>query len=75
MVITFLKKIVSGGFPTTFKFILAIVMKAYCVTVAVDIKPPYLNKRYLFRDNYYLDKFYLCFLKTKLSKFTLYKLN
>ena len=55
---------------------LTIVIKAYCVNVVVDIKPIYLNKRYLFQNKiYYLDKIYLCFLKIKFSKFTLCKLN
>ena len=36
---------------------LIILIKAYCVNVVVDIKPIYLNKRYLFQNKiYYLDK-------------------
>ena len=46
----------------------------YCVNVVVDIKPIYLNKRYLFlKKIYYLDKIYFCLTKIKLSKHTLYK--
>ena len=45
----------------------------YCVNVVVDIKPIYLNKRYLFQNKIcYLDKIYICFAKIKLSKHTLY---
>ena len=45
----------------------------YSVNVVFDIKPIYLNKRYLFQDKiYYLDKIYFCFAKIKLSKYTLY---
>ena len=55
---------------------LTILIKAYCVNVVVDIKPIYLNKRYLFQNKiYYLDKIYFCFGKIKLSKHTLFKLN
>ena len=55
---------------------LTIVIKAYCVNVMVDIKPIYLNKRYLFQNKIYcLDNIYLCFAKIRLSKFALYKLN
>ena len=51
-------------------------IKAYCVNVVVDIKPIYLNKRYLFQNKiYYLDKICFCFAKTMISKLTLYKLN
>ena len=51
-------------------------IKAYCVNVMVDIKPIYLNKRYLFQNRiYYLDKIYFCFAKVKFSKVTLHKLN
>ena len=53
---------------------LTIVIKAYCVNVFVDIKPIYLDKHYLFHNNY-LDKIYFCFSKIKLSKLTPYKLN
>ena len=53
---------------------LVILIKAYCVNAVVDIKPIYLNKRYLFRDKiYYLNKIYFCFAKIKFSKHTLYK--
>ena len=48
-----------------------VVIKAYCVNVLVDIKPIYLFQNKI----YYLDKIDLCFLKIKLFKFTLYKLN
>ena len=35
-------------------------LKDYCVNVAVDIKPIYLNKRYLFENKiYYFDKIFL----------------
>ena len=45
---------------------LAILIKAYCINVVVDIKPIYLNKRYLFQNKiYYLDKIYFCFAKNK----------
>ena len=75
----FLKKHVSEGFPTplTFAyFMLTVVIKTYCIDVVVDIKPIYLNKRSLFQNKvYYLDKMYLFFLKIKLSKFTLNKVN
>ena len=55
---------------------LIILIKAYCVNVVVDIKPIYLNKRYLFQNKiYYLDKIYFCFAKITISKLTLYKLN
>ena len=55
---------------------LTILIKAYCINVVVDIKPIYLNKRYLFQNKiYYLDKIYFFFAKLKLSKRTLYKLN
>ena len=55
---------------------LTILIKAYCINGVVDIKPIYLNKRYLFQNKiYYLDKIYFCFAKIKLSKHTLYKLN
>ena len=55
---------------------LTILIKAYCVNVVVDIKPIYLNKRYLFQNEIcYLDKTYFCFAKTTISKFTLYKLD
>ena len=38
---------------------LTIVIKAYCVNVAVDIKPIYLNEHYLFQNKIYdLDKIY-----------------
>ena len=41
-------------------------IKAYCINVVVDIKPIYLNKRYLFQNNIYcLDKIYICFTKNK----------
>ena len=54
---------------------LTILIKAYCVNVVVDIKPIYLNKRYLFQNIsskiYYLDKIYFCAQKAKLSKHTL----
>ena len=34
--------------------------KAYYVNIVIDIKPIYLNKRYLFQNEiYYLDKIYL----------------
>ena len=53
---------------------LVILIKAYCVNAVVDIKPIYLNKRYLFQDKiYYLNKIYFCFAKIKFSKHTLYK--
>ena len=40
---------------------LTTLIKAYCVNVVVDIKPIYLNKRYLFQNQiYYLDKILLC---------------
>ena len=43
-------------------------IKAYCVNVVVDIKPIYLNKRYLFQNKiYYLDKICFCFAKTMIS--------
>ena len=63
--------------PLTFRVVHANnTLKVYYVNVVVDIKPIYLNKRYLFqRKIYYLDKFYFCFAKIKLSKHTLYKLN
>ena len=55
---------------------LTIFIKAYCVNVVVDIKPIYLNKRYLFQNKIcYLDKIYFCFAKLTISKLTLYKLN
>ena len=61
---------------------LTILIKAYCANVAVDIKPIYLSKRYLFKikvarmvDLKCLDKIYFCFTKLKLSKRPLYKLN
>ena len=51
-------------------------IKAYCVNVMVDIKPIYLNKRYLLQNKvYYLDITYFCFAKMKLLKVALYKLN
>ena len=54
---------------------LAILINAYCVSVVIDIKPIYLSKYDLFQNKvYYLDKIYFCFVKIKLSKFTLYKL-
>ena len=80
----FFTKAVSEGFPTSFDFsrglsqwaMLTVLIKAYCVNVVVDIKPIYLNKRYLFQNKtYYLDKIYFCFAKIKLSKHTRYKLN
>ena len=53
---------------------LVILIKAYCVNAVVDIKPIYLNKRYLFQDKiYYLNKIYFRFAKIKFSKHTLYK--
>ena len=53
---------------------LVILIKAYCVNAVVDIKPIYLNKRYLSQDKiYYLNKIYFCFAKIKFSKHTLYK--
>ena len=55
---------------------LATFNKTYCVNVMVDIKPIYLNKRYLFQNKiYYLDKMYFYFAKIKISKLTQYKLN
>ena len=54
---------------------LTISIKAYCVSVIVDIKPIYLKKRYLFQNKiYYLDKIYFCFTKITISKLSLYKL-
>ena len=64
---------------------LKILTKAYCVNVMVDLKQPrlqsnfdlkpiYLNKRYLFQKKIcYLDKTYFCFAKIRLSKLILYK--
>ena len=46
---------------------LAILTKAYCINVVVEIKLIYLNKRYLFQNK---DKKYLSFAKVKLSKTT-----
>ena len=47
---------------------------AYCVNIVVDIKPIYLNKRYLFQNKInYLDKIYFCFAKIKLFKHTIKK--
>ena len=43
---------------------LTILIKAYYVDVVLDIKPIYLNRRYLFKNKiYYLDKiyFYYCY--------------
>ena len=38
---------------------LTILIKAYYVDVVLDIKPIYLNRRYLFKNKfYYLDKIY-----------------
>ena len=52
---------------------LTILIKAYCVNVAVDTKPKNLNKRYSFQNEiYYLD---FCFANIKFSKLTVYKLN
>ena len=40
------------------------IIKAYCVNIVVDIKPIYLNKRYLFQNKInYLDKIYFCVAK------------
>ena len=45
--------------------------KAYCINIMVDIKPIYLNKRYLFENKInYLDKIYFCLAKIKLFKHT-----
>ena len=53
---------------------LTILIKAYCVNVVVDIKPIYLNKRYLFQNKiYYLDKIYFFFAIIKLFKHTIKK--
>ena len=49
---------------------LTILVKAYCpycANIVVDIKPIYLNKRYLFQNK-------ICFAKIKFCKLTLYKL-
>ena len=55
---------------------LTILIKACWGDVVVDIKPIYLNKRYLFQHKIcYLDKIYFCFAKLTISKLTLYKLN
>ena len=55
---------------------LTILIKAYCVNVVVDIKPIYLNKRYLFQNKIcYLDRIYFLFAKITISKLTLYKLK
>ena len=55
-------------------FPLAILIKAYCVNVVVDIKPIYLNKCYLFQNKiYYLGKIYFCFAIIKLLKHTIKK--
>ena len=36
-----------------------VIIKAYCVNVAVDTKPIYLNENYLFQNKIYdLDKIY-----------------
>ena len=70
------------GFPTSFNFLrgswqqtmITILTKAYCVNIVVDIKPIYLNKRYLFQNKIsYLDKIYFCFVKIKLFKHTFKK--
>ena len=54
----------------------AILIKAYCDNVVVDIKPIYFNKEYLFQNKiYYLDKIYLSFTKIKFSKYTLYRIS
>ena len=48
--------------------------QAYCVNIVVDIKPIYLNKRYLFHNKInYSDKIYFCFVKIKLFKHTFKK--
>ena len=53
---------------------LTILIKAYCVSVVVDIKPNYLKKYYLFQNKiYYLDKIYFCFAIIKLFKHTITK--
>ena len=45
---------------------LPMLIQAYCVNVVVDIKPIYLNKLYLLKNNiYYLDKSYFSFAKRR----------
>ena len=57
-------------------YMLTTLIKAYRVNTVVDIKPIYLNERYLFKNKiHFLDKIYFCFTKRKLSKNTLFKLN
>ena len=55
---------------------LTILIKAYCANIVVDIRPIYLNKRYLIPNNIYdLDKTYFCLAKIMLLKIALHKLN
>ena len=53
---------------------ITVLIKAYCVSVVVDIKPIYLKKRYLFQNKInYLDIIIFCFAKIKLLKRTIKK--
>ena len=62
--------------PSPLSLSLYSTFEVHRVHAVVDIKPIYLNKRYLFQNKiYYLDKIYFCFAKIKPSKHTLYKLD
>ena len=48
---------------------LTMLIKGYSVIAVVDVKPVYLNKRYLFQNKiYYLNEIFFCFTKIKFSK-------